>query len=303
VDGFAILGENLASGTSGNMSSGVRGITALTTSGGTGVWGDALQTDGDNIGVYGRTASRSSQASGVIGEATYSFTDGDPNGVYGLSHHPTAGTGIFGETMATSIGNASNPPAGVYGLADNAGVAGLFDVNSGGTADIINGRLGGVRKFRVTGTGAVSALSFTPGGADFAESVDVLEQKSAYQPGDLIAIDTTGVRRFAKSSQPYSTLVAGIYSTKPGVLATPHDIDDARVVSSEIPLAVVGIVPCKVTAENGDINPGDLLVSSSAAGYAMKGTDRSKMTGAVVGKALQSMHGKSGVIEVLVSLQ
>jgi len=27
------------------------------------------------------------------------------------------------------------------------------------------------------------------------------------------------------------------------------------------------------------------------------------MTGAVVGKALQAMHGKSGVIEVLVSLQ
>ena len=141
------------------------------------------------------------------------------------------------------------------------------------------------------------------GGADFAESVTVKNEKSDYQPGDVIAIDITGVRRFGKISAPYSTLVAGIYSTKPGVLATPHTMEDSRIKNDEIPLAVVGIVPCKVTNENGQILAGDLLVSSSRAGYAMKGTDRKRMTGAVIGKALQPMTGASGVIEVLVSLQ
>jgi hypothetical protein len=48
---------------------------------------------------------------------------------------------------------------------------------------------------------------------------------------------------------------------------------------------------------------GDLLVSSSTLGYAMKGTDRSRMLGAVVGKALGSLDSGTGVIEVLVTLQ
>ena len=70
-----------------------------------------------------------------------------------------------------------------------------------------------------------------------------------------------------------------------------------------MPLAVVGIVPCKVTAENGAIARGDLLVASSRPGYAMKGTDRSRMLGAVVGKALEPLAEGTGVIEVLVTLQ
>ena len=43
--------------------------------------------------------------------------------------------------------------------------------------------------------------------------------------------------------------------------------------------AVVGIVPCKVTAENGSIKRGDLLVTSTVPGHAMKGTDPSRMLG------------------------
>ncbi len=42
----------------------------------------------------------------------------------------------------------------------------------------------------------------------------------------------------------------------------------------EIPLAIVGIVPCKVSAENGPIEVGDLLVTSATPAHAMKGTDR-----------------------------
>ena len=70
-----------------------------------------------------------------------------------------------------------------------------------------------------------------------------------------------------------------------------------------MPLAVVGIVPCKVTAENGAILGGDLLVTSSRPGYAMKGTDRSRLVGAVVGKALEPLPKGAGTIQVLVTLQ
>jgi hypothetical protein len=117
-----------------------------------------------------------------------------------------------------------------------------------------------------------------------------------------MVIDAALRRTVTRSAMPYSTMVAGIYSTKPGVLASPYSLDDARI-ASEIPLAVVGIVPCKVTAENGAIAAGDLLVTSSLAGHAMKGTDRSRMVGAIVGKALEPLEKGTGTILVLITLQ
>jgi hypothetical protein len=76
-----------------------------------------------------------------------------------------------------------------------------------------------------------------------------------------------------------------------------------RSIEKDVPLAVIGIVPCKVTTENGPIQRGDLLVASSKPGYAMKGTDRSRMLGAIVGKALEPLAEGDGVVEVLVTLQ
>jgi len=69
----------------------------------------------------------------------------------------------------------------------------------------------------------------------------------------------------------------------------------------EIPLAVVGIVPCKVSAENGPIRVGDLLVTSATPGHAMR--DDNPRPGSIVGKALASLESGTGIIKVLVTLQ
>ena len=61
--------------------------------------------------------------------------------------------------------------------------------------------------------------------------------------------------------------------------------------------------PRKVNSEKGPIARGDLLVTSSRPGYAMKGTDRARMPGAVVGKAMEALPAGNGVIQVLVTLQ
>ena len=63
----------------------------------------------------------------------------------------------------------------------------------------------------------------------------------------------------------------GVYSTQPGIIASPHTMDDPRRVG-KLPLAMIGIVPCKVSDENGAIQRGDLLVTSGTPGHAMKGT-------------------------------
>jgi hypothetical protein len=138
-------------------------------------------------------------------------------------------------------------------------------------------------------------------GGDYAESVDVSGDRKDYEPGDVLIIDPDNPDGFKKSVHPYSTEVAGIYSTKPGVVGRKSR--DAEKLRTEIPMAMVGIVPTKVSAENGPIKRGDLLVTSAIVGYAMKGTDRSLMLGAIVGKALRSLNSGTGVIDVLITLQ
>jgi len=202
----------------------------------------------------------------------------------------------------------------------DVGAAALLNNDAGSTAPtpsklcitvanctILELQANGTREFHFDGAGnAHAAGMFRPGGADFAESVSVRGERRLYDAGDVMVIDDAGNRSLAKAQKPYSTLVAGIVSTKPGVLASLHNSTTSagqKAIEAEVPLAVVGIVPCKVSAENGPIHAGDLLVTSSTPGYAMKGTNRRRMLGAVVGKAMQAMESEKGVIEVLVTLQ
>jgi len=217
---------------------------------------------------------------------------------------------ILGGTAssAVTVGIGTSTPYNDYALdvdttKSNGIINGGVVVNASG-GNLYLGMTNGTHKFRVSTTGVAYADGgFVASGADFAESVAVRGQLSEYEPGDVLEIDANADRHLALSRHAYGTLVAGIYSTKPGVLATPHNMDDPSAKSTEVPLAVVGIVPCKVTAENGAIARGDLLVTSSRPGYAMKGTDRSRLVGAVVGKALQPLAADTGMIEVLITLQ
>ena len=168
---------------------------------------------------------------------------------------------------------------------------------------ILLGSTGLNNLFRVDGNGTVYADGgFQPNGADFAESMAVVGDRSKYGAGDLLVIAPSANRHLALARERYSSLVAGIYSTKPGMLGSTRRVDETAD-TDEVPLAVMGIVPCKVSAENGPIQVGDLLVSSSTPGHAMRGTDRSRMLGAVVEKALEPLPHGRGVIQVLVTLQ
>lgn len=77
----------------------------------------------------------------------------------------------------------------------------------------------------------------------------------------------------------------------------------------KIPLAVIGVVPVKVTAENGPIQPGDLLTTSSTPGHAMKASPVNLSgielyrPGTILGKALEPWTEGAGVIQLLLVLQ
>ena len=299
--GEAVLGNNtskaqttmpvgVAGVSNGSLGVGVYGQTNTTTGAGVGTMGLTVSPVGIGVeGISDASTGGGENASGVLG--VFNGNAGTGSGVIGISAAPS-GSGVLGQSVS-GVG-VSGTTGGVNS------VAGYFDNSAAG--NLLIGAVKGAHKFRVDGTGKGFFDGGTQtGGADFAESVAIAASAPHREPGDLLVVDRNSSRQLTLSSEPYSTLVAGIYSTKPGVLATPHAM--AEVAANEIPLAIVGIVPCKVSAENGSIAPGDLLVTSSTPGHAMKGTDRSRMLGAVVGKALEPLAEGKGTIQVLVTLQ
>ena len=71
-----------------------------------------------------------------------------------------------------------------------------------------------------------------------------------------------------------------------------------------LPVAVSGQVFVRVITEAGAIAVGDLLVSSSVAGVAMRGAEQGRLTGSVVGKALQPYAGQGeSLIRMLVMVR
>lgn len=139
-------------------------------------------------------------------------------------------------------------------------------------------------------------------GADVAEAFDVTGSITEYEPGDVLVISTTADRSVEKSGKPYSALVVGVYATKPGVLLTEEHIDAD--LSDKVPLGVIGVIPTKVCGENGPVQRGDLLVTSSLAGHAMKADPDRVKPGQVIGKALETFNGQgTGKIKVLVNVK
>ncbi|HEY2114152.1 MAG TPA: hypothetical protein VGJ51_03635 [Candidatus Angelobacter sp.] len=274
------------------------------------IWGDVFSPGG--IGVRGESHSTTGGA-GVVGithAGTANLGDGNAVGVHGTGQ---VAPGVKAIGVLGDVPNGLNSVGGV-GVMGHVflmtgdgccSTAGVFWNEFGDGADILVGQTFAAPNqkvvFRVDTFGDVHiAGNLFTNGADFAENVAVNGNKSGYAAGDVLVIDSAAERRLTRTSRPYSTLVAGIYSTRPGVLAGSRM---EKAANPDVPLAVVGIVPCKVTAENGAIQAGDLLVTSSKAGFAMKGTNRKKMMGAVLGKALQPLPQGDGVIQVLVTLQ
>jgi trimeric autotransporter adhesin len=293
--GVGVRGEALANTQGASTPTGVAGFSNFSFNG-IGVYGHAQY---NGFGVYGVIDSLDFSGAGVFGRA-----GGSCCGIPGLFQQDAAVTGGYNIILVGQYLDANKQAHQVFTVDSNQITGNAFVATTAFGGALFAGRPvnSSNNVFRVDANGAVYADGgYHTGGADFAEAFSVKGPSTGYVAGDVLTIDQSATRRLTRSSRPYSTLVAGIYSTKPGVLASPYAMDQTP--NSDIPLAVIGVVPCKVTTANGAIQPGDLLVTSGKEGYAMKGTDRNKMVGAVLGKALEALPTGDGVIQVLVTLQ
>ncbi|NJM93520.1 MAG: hypothetical protein HC842_01640 [Cytophagales bacterium] len=139
------------------------------------------------------------------------------------------------------------------------------------------------------------------GGSDLAETFDVIEHP---EPGMLVSIDPTHEGKLCISKTPYDKKVAGIISGAGGVNTGLKMGQESTLAHGEFAVALTGRVYCWVDASHDEIQPGDLLTTSSTPGYAMKVRDSSQAQGAIIGKAMTPLKEKSkGLVLVLVSLQ
>lgn len=205
-----------------------------------------------------------------------------------IASHPERGA----LTIANSYSSTDPGSPGTTGL-----VVGILDNTDSEAIRVCAGALNCTSSyliFRVQGNGNVRADgTFTGGGADYAELVRYDGNPADVEPGDVLIISPARDRAVVKSTDANDARLAGVYSTKPGFIGGGSADDDPQ---GYIPVAMMGIVPVKVTAINGPIQRGDLLTTSSIPGYAMKATD--PQMGTILGKAMGELESGEGVIEV-----
>lgn len=292
-----------------NAGSGAKGINILNA----GVSNGILSNSVGGTGVEGITSSIS--AAGVIGrnstgEAIVGFSSGVAGVGAIVGRADGAGYGVRGFNTSSGIGvlgqsgiSGGTGKAARFENTNSSNTTNVFEVASNSTANLAVFLKNGANVARIDQTGKGFFNGGTQNsGADLAEAFDVEGNTADYEPGDILVISTDTDRTIEKSSEPYSTLVAGVYATKPGVLLTEENIDSELI--GKVPMGVIGVIPTKVCLEGGNIKRGDLLVTSSISGVAMKADSKKVQIGQVLGKALQDYNQNSiGKIKVLVSIK
>ena len=134
---------------------------------------------------------------------------------------------------------------------------------------------------------------------DVAEWVPSAERLAA---GTVVIVAPGKSNEVVSSSQPYDTRVAGVISAQPGLI-----LGEAG--ASKVMVATTGRVRVRVDASAGPIEAGDILVTGTKPGTAMKSSAvdivgvKLHRPGTVVGKALEPLARGEGEILVLLSLQ
>jgi hypothetical protein len=243
-------------------------------------------TNGTGVAVHAQTTNTATTNAAIWGSSNSSST-------YAANFRNTNTSSTGGAIYLVTYGTGSTTVINHRGSSGN--IAEFQDQDSR------------VARIDKTGKGFFNGGTQT-GGADIAEMFDVEGERNEYEPGDVLIVSESTDRTVEKSNAPNSTKVAGVYATKPGVLLTEKSIEDN--LDALVPMGVVGVIPTKVCLENGPIKRGDLLVTSSTKGHAMKAVPvilngiKIYPTGAILGKALENFEsGDTGLINVLVNVK
>lgn len=138
----------------------------------------------------------------------------------------------------------------------------------------------------IEGTGG--GVAFNSPGSDYAELFP--GAMSSFSEGDILALDTSGTIKLADSADG----MIGTLSVMPNSIG--NWFDGWEIAGTHVPVALLGQVPVTVNMEGGAIAAGDFVTLSATSGVAKKATG----VGYVLGQALESHTGGTGIIQVYV---
>lgn len=140
---------------------------------------------------------------------------------------------------------------------------------------------------------AANEITATATSAQYADLAENYHADYPYAPGTVLEFG--GEYEVTKTTKANSRRIAGVVSTDPA-----HLMNNTLAATYTVPVALTGRVPCRVV---GEINKGDLVVSSSIPGVAERWNDKylDPRAGSVIGKALENKTDRrEGTIEVVV---
>jgi len=292
------VGINSTVTLTGNIAKTAYGVFSTITS--TSTVGDTLQAGRFLIDHNAATASGNKSLYGVVGQS-------DNSGVT-----DAAGTHLVYGGWFQAIGNAGGTSTsyGVYASASGADTNYPFYM---ATAPVSSGTA--ALCWDASGDSPINDCSGAPV-VDYAEIYptensmtfgEIAVVGSEMVPSFIYSMDqssnaqfqeTKMISKLVKSSTQYQRGIIGITSNNYGdFTSTGHG--SVRNEDHPLPVALSGRVPLKVSTENGAIQPGDYITTSSITGVGMKAT----RPGQMVGKALAGFNGNGvGTVMVFVNI-
>jgi len=156
---------------------------------------------------------------------------------------------------------------------------------------------------KIQADGAVySDNAYSSAGADYAEYF--FTRDAGLKPGEAVCVDVENENAVKRCSRPADSNVMGIVSTKPAIIGNTK----GSAGGSYAIVGLLGQVPAKASAANGEIRPGDSLTPAAEPGYIM----RANAGDSTVGVALEALTSPqpspsqgegaaTGMINILIS--
>ena len=325
VEGNFSVGSNMVVNTAGNVGIGT-----------TSPFQKLTLTSASAVGYLGfEVATNAASRRWWIGTDTYAYGD------FYIGTEATKQSGPTPDTPRLLIG-----PTGNVGIGDPTPTEGRLVVDNPDTANLdavyINHDETGANMYGLVISGAGTYGIYLDTNADdnchdstgdgspcnINDYAEMMEFSELPEDGDVIIIDIENPSELKVSTKPYDKLVAGIASENPAMVIGSYGItikgwDKGNVTRDDYytyPLAISGRKRINVNDENGEIMPGDLLVTSSERGKAMKFTllkfngdessqeladklnQNEQRRNSILGKAMTS-KGEDGNVLALITLQ
>jgi hypothetical protein len=237
-------------------------------------------------------ATNAGTASATTGSVTFNNSGlGDVSGTqFNGSNNRIISYNSIGSPKTDGTGATGTWPININGNAATSTTAGSTSVvTSGGsvTTTIITAGTA-LTQGSIEGAWVLTAGSKLQ--ATYADLAEWYIADKPYAPGDVLVFG--GIDEVTTTKEFCDHRVAGVVTTNPAYVMN----DGIKDVTNAVCIALQGRVPCRVI---GAVRKGDLLVTSTLEGYAVRGFAPS--TGTVIGKALENKETtQPGIIEIAV---